>query len=80
MILFQMAENKAVLVEEVTLPTGCCFNSSLCHLYEEAPKFKKKSCDIFRFCWFIVLLAFGSQTSSAQKMVPGGFHTKQRAI
>lgn len=47
-----MAENKAVLVEEVTLPTGCCFNSSLC-LYEEAPKFKKKSCDIFRFCWFI---------------------------
>lgn len=75
-----MAENKAVLVEEVTLPTGCCFNSSLCHLYEEAPKFKKKSCDIFRCCWFIVLLAFGSQTSSAQKMVPGGFHTKQRAI
>lgn len=48
-----------------TLPTGCCSNSSLCHnLYEEAAKFKKKSWDIFRCCWFIVLLAFGSKISS----------------
>lgn len=47
-----------------TLPTGCRFNSSLCHLYEEAPKFKKKSWDIVRCCWFIVLLAFGSKISS----------------